>query len=125
MLQQLTTLSDHRLLAFAIARGEHRATIGRRLPLPRREAAIAFACDLCSLRIEPVQIGEDRGTRPADCLDVESMETRAAVRLHAFIVPPEPINEFRHFGIAPHPCRDTLKGQLALCGCRAGTPKCS
>ena len=76
-LQQLAQLRDDRLLALAMDAAQHRAAVGRRLVLPRRQAAVALARDPRRLGIDPVEIGQHGGDRAAHVVDVETVEAGA------------------------------------------------
>ena len=72
------------------------------------EACIASARALRGLRIDLVQIRDDRPDRRAEAVEIEPVETDLALRM--LVVPfTEPAHERQHLGVAPHPRREPLE----------------
>lgn len=114
-LQQVLTLLDHRLFARSVAGGQHGAAIGRRLLLPRREAAIALARDRRRIGINLIKIGEHSGDGATHIVEVEPVKAGATIEVtYAVIMVAHPIHQRSRFSVAPHPCGKTLKRGLGL-----------
>lgn len=103
--EQLAQLLDGLILT-ARSSGKNGAPIGCGIALPRRETAIPFAGSCGRLRIDPVEIIENGGYRPAEAVNVQPPEPDPLIGRQRPVMSPQPVDEVENFGIAPHPCRE-------------------
>jgi hypothetical protein len=68
------------------------------------EARIARSRALCRRRVHGVEVGEDRGHRCVQTIQVESVEAGALCPVRqTVVVAAQPADEIEHVGVAPHP----------------------
>ena len=93
-------------LADRIAAVERSMPIGRRVRLPRGEAAVTFARNFRRRRIDFVEIFKHEADRRVEAVEIETVEGHPLFRLPRGIMLAQPIDEGAHFVIAPHPDRE-------------------
>ena len=86
-------------------------TVGRRVRLPRGQAAVALARDFRRRRIDLVEIVQNRADGRVQAVEIEAVERHPVFRLHRGIMLAQPVDEAAHFVIAPHPDREAGKGR--------------
>ena len=83
--------------------------VGRGIALPRRQATVTLAGDLGGLRIDLVEIVQNRSDRIIEAVEIETVKRDALVPVHRTIVLAQPAHEVAHLGVAPHPGRKPCK----------------
>src|SRR5664279_268831 len=91
--------------AGGIRAGERGVTIGRRIALPWRQAAITFPRHPGGFRIHFVEIVENRADRIVEAVKIKAMKRDAIVPLHRRVVLAQPAHEIAHLVVSPHPSR--------------------
>src|SRR2546430_1796818 len=112
LLDKLAQHREHGRLALGVPAGERGASVSRRVLLPWREAAIAFARDARGSRIDLVEVVDDRPDGSIQAVDVESEEAGAPRRFDGLVMRAQPIDEIMNLHIAPHPGREAAERRL-------------
>ena len=114
--EKVTQHGDHFVLAAAVAAGQRGVPVGGGILLPWRQAAVSLAGDARGFRIDVVEIAQHRADRVVQAVEVEAMEGDALRRAYRSVVVPQPVDEFAHVGVAPHPGREAGEGRPLSCG---------
>src|SRR5207248_2364209 len=111
-------LLDRLILAWVLLAVRDGPAISGRLILPRSQAAIALARAPGRRGIDLVEIAQYRLDRGTEAVNVEPAKGGATLGRQALIVQPQPIDKRQYLLVAPHPCREALKGRARLGGGR-------
>ena len=115
-LPHLDQLADH----FVLAAGRHpdrrgvpvrlrvlAEVVETRVPIPRPPRC---------LRIDLVQVSEDRPHRRVQAVEVEPVKTDFLLGRHSAVVSAQPPHEVEHIGVAPHPGREAPEPRKSFGG---------
>src|SRR5262249_35724286 len=102
-------LTDDLVLA---ASGEAEArgvAVGLRVFAEVIETGVAPPRAARRLRVDLVEITENRGHRCVEAVEIQPVEARGRFRSGTLVIGPQPADEVEHVSISPHPGRKTLE----------------
>src|SRR6516225_6698354 len=108
LLQEVPERVHHGLLATPVRAGQRGVAIGSWVALPRRQATVALTRNCGGVRVNLVEIIQNRANGDMQAVEIEPVK-RYPLVLGRRIMPTQPIDEVTHLIVAPYPGRETRK----------------
>src|SRR5262249_45056288 len=80
-----------------------------RVRLPRRQAAVSFTRNMCAVRVDLVEVFENRADGIVEAVKIEPVKRNTRRVLKRGVVMAKPIDERAYLVVAPHPDREAGK----------------
>ncbi len=104
---QLDELADDLVFAGSVEVAGGDETIDLRVRTEMVEAGITSPGPPCRVRVDLLEILQHGLHRGMEAVEIETVEAGLfEIRGKRVVVPPEPVDEIHHFGVAPHPPRE-------------------